>query len=378
MLIIKTYILITLNRIVRQISEVLITLISAVLLFSLITTITLSFASSTVVAAATTSNSIMRSGNLTKNNTSSETPNTGSSKNPNSFHPPNAGQQQIARQQNVSQGKISVVASFFPIYEFVKAVGGNRIEASTLVPIGAEPHDFDPTIQQIQKANAAKLLVYNGASMEEPWIHELSPQNTIDTSKGITLLPNPSDPQIKGPNDPHIWLDPVLAIQQVQNIRAGLDKADPKNSQYYDQNAQDFIGQLNKLDTAFRGNLSSSNCAKKDFIAFHQAFGYFANQYGLTQHSIHEGLTPNGEVLPQKLVEVVTLASNLGLKVIYSEDLIDPRSAQSIAEQVPGAKVVVLSPIEGVKPSELNAGIGYLDKMYQDLAALKEGLQCRR
>ena len=279
--------------------------------------------------------------------------------------------------QQSNQTKIKVVASFFPIYQFVKAVGGDRIDASVLIPIGAEPHDFDPTIQEIQKANSANLLVYNGASMEEPWIHNLTPQNAIDTSKGIKLLANPSDPQIKGPNDPHIWLDPVLAIHQVQNIRDGLDKVDPKNTAYYNQNAQNFIEQLNKLDTAFRGNLSSSNCAKRDFIPFHLAFGYFASRYGLTAHPIHEGLTANGEVLPQKLVEVVNIAKNLGVKVIYSEDLIDPRSSQAIAEQIPGAKVAVLSPIEGINATEQKAGIGYLDKMYQDLAALKVGLQCK-
>ena len=274
------------------------------------------------------------------------------------------------------QTKISVVASFFPIYEFVKAVGGNRIDLSVLIPIGSEPHNFDPTIQEIQKANSANLLVYNGASMEEPWIHTLAPQNEVDTSKGVNLLANPSDPDIKGPNDPHIWLDPVLAIKQVQNIRDGLDKVDPKNTAYFNQNAQNFIWQLNKLDMAFKGNLTSSNCAKRDFIPFHLAFGYFAPQYGLTQHPIHEGLTPSGEVLPQKLVEVVNLAKNLGLKVIYNEDLLDPRSSQTIAEQIPGTKVMVLSPVERINATEQNGGIGYIDKMYQDLSALKVGLQC--
>lgn len=276
-----------------------------------------------------------------------------------------------------NQTKINVVASFFPIYEFVKAVGGDKISKSVLIPIGAEPHNFDPTIQEIQKANSANLLVYNGASMEEPWIHNLTPQHEVDTSKGINLLANPSDPDIKGPNDPHIWLDPVLAVKQVQNIRDGLDKVDPKNTAYYNQNAQNFIGQLNKLDIAIKGNLTSSNCAKKDFIPFHLAFAYFAPQYGLIQHPIHQGLTPSGEVLPQKLVEVVNLAKNLGLKVIYNEDLIDPRLAQTIAEQIPGTKVMVLSPVERINATEQNAGIGYIDKMYQDLSALKVGLQCK-
>jgi zinc transport system substrate-binding protein len=203
--------------------------------------------------------------------------------------------------QNSGQAKINVVASFYPIYQFVKAVGDDRINLSVLIPFGSEPHDFDPTIQQAQKANSADLLVYNGASMEEPWIHNVTPKNMVDASTGITLLANPGDPEIKGPNDPHIWLDPVLAIKQVQNIRDGLDKVDPKNAAYYNQNAQNFIGQLNKLDAAFRGNLTSSNCAKRDFIPFHLAFAYFAKQYGLNVHPIHEGLTPNGEVLPQKL-----------------------------------------------------------------------------
>ena len=288
-----------------------------------------------------------------------------------------ANQTNTNANQQSGQDKINVVASFYPIYEFVKAVGGEGINLSVLIPIGAEPHDFDPTIQQVQHANSANLLVYNGASMEEPWIHNLTPQNTVDTSKGINLLANPNDPEIKGPNDPHIWLDPVLAIKQVQNIRDGLDKVDPKNAAYYNHNAQNFIGQLKKLDTAFRGNLTSSNCAKRDLIPFHLAFAYFAKEYGLNVHPVHEGLTPNGEVLPQKLVEVVNLAKNLGLKVIYSEDLIDPRSAQAIAEQIPGAKVMVLSPIEGVNATEQKAGVTYLDKMYQDLAELKEGLQCK-
>jgi zinc transport system substrate-binding protein len=338
-------------KIMNEILKGLVTLLIAMVLVGATTVVS----PLKVVAANSTSHN-----NVTTNQTKS-----------NSSPAINASQKSI-------QSKISVVASFFPIYEFVKAVGGDRIDATALIPIGEEPHNFDPTIQEIQKANSANLLVYNGASMEEPWIHNLTPQNAVDTSKGINLLANPSDPDIKGPNDPHIWLDPVLAIKQVQNIRDGLDKVDPKNTAYFNQNAQNFIGQLNTLDMAFKGNLSSSNCAKRDFIPFHLAFGYFAPQYGLTQHPIHEGLTPSGEVLPQKLVEVVNLAKNLGLKVIYNEDLIDPRSAQTIAEQIPGTKVMVLSPVERINATEQNAGIGYIDKMYQDLSALKVGLQCKK
>ena len=277
---------------------------------------------------------------------------------------------------NVNTPKIKVVASFYPVYEFVKKVGGDKVDASVLVPIGVEPHDFDPTIQQIQSIESAAILVYNGVGMEITWINKVDPKFAVDTSKGLNL-PAGNDPEIHAPTDPHIWLDPVLAIQQVENIRDGLSKADPNNAPYYDQNAQKFIGQLKSLDASIRGNISSSNCAKKDFIAFHNAFGYFAKEYSLNQHSIHEGLTPEGELLPQRLVEVVQLAKNLGINIIYSEDLIDPRSSQVIADEIPNGKVMVLSPIEGINKQEQQKGVGYLDKMYENLAVLKEGLQCK-
>ena len=272
--------------------------------------------------------------------------------------------------------KLKVVASFFPIYEFVKKVGGDKVDASVLVPLGVEPHDFDPTIQQIQGVESAAMLVYNGAGMEAAWINKVNPKFAVDTSKGLNLLAG-NDPEIHAPTDPHIWLDPILAIHQVENIRHGLSKVDPSNTAYYDRNAQTFIGQLKSLDASIRGNLSSSNCAKRDFIAFHNAFSYFAKQYGLNQHSI-KGLTPEGEILPQRLVEVVQLAKNLGINIIYSEDLIDPRSSQAVADEIPNGKVMVLSPIEGISKQEQQQGIGYLEKMYQDLSALKEGLQCKK
>jgi zinc transport system substrate-binding protein len=274
---------------------------------------------------------------------------------------------------NVS--KIKVVASFFPVYEFVKKVGGDKVDASVLIPVGAEPHDFDPTIQQIQNAQSA-AVVYNGAGMEATWINKINPKFAIDTSKGINLL-STKDPEIHAITDPHIWLDPILAIHQVENIRDGLIKVDSNNAMYYKNNAKNFIGQLKSLDTAIRGNLSSPNCAKRDFISFHNAFSYFAKEYGLKQHSI-QGLTPEGEILPQRLVEVVQLANKLGINIIYSEDLVDPRSAQAIAAEIPNGKVMVLSPIEGIKPQEQHQGIDYLAKMYQDLSALKQGLQCKK
>jgi zinc transport system substrate-binding protein len=280
--------------------------------------------------------------------------------------------------------KIRIVASFYPIYEFAKQVGGNKVEVSTLIPVGVEPHDYEPTVQQILTAQSSDILVYNGAGLE-PWIKKINAKFAVDTSQGLQLLQMSNEVSAKrggggAPGevvDPHIWLDPILAKHQVEKIRDALLRVDPMNKDYYIMNAQRFIGQLNSLDSSIRSQLSASKCPKKDFIVFHNAFSYFAKRYGLNQHSIHEGLTPEGEILPQRLQEIVQLARNLGLNVIYSEDLADPRLSNVIAGEIPNGKVIILSPIEGINQEEQKAGIGYLDKMNQDTNNLKVGLDCK-
>ena len=271
-----------------------------------------------------------------------------------------------------NESKIKIVASFYPIYEFVKKVGGDKVDVSTLIPVGVEPHDFDPTIQQIQGAESADLVIYNGAGLER-WIDKINAKFKIDASQGLSLLTS-NDTETAGGHDPHVWLDPILVQAQVEKIKDALVNIDPANSQYYQSNANKFIAELNNLDNKIKTDLAT--CNKKDFIAFHNAFTYFADRYGLNQHSIH-GITPEGEVLPQRLQEVIQLARDLGLNTIYSEDLVDPRSAEVIAQEIPNGKVLILSPIEGINAEEQDAGVDYLDKMNEDIDNLKIGLECQ-
>ena len=274
---------------------------------------------------------------------------------------------------NTNQSRIKVVASFYPVYEFVKEIGRNKVDVTSLVPIGVEPHDFEPTIQQIQNAETADLVVYNGAGLEK-WIDKINAKFKVEASQGLNLLMS-NDTGTSGTYDLHVWLDPILAEMEVENIRDALVKIDPANTQYYKANADRFIGKLNDLDDRIKTELAT--CNKKDFIAFHNAFTYFANRYGLNQHSIHQGLTPEGEVLPQRLQEVIELARDLGLHTVYSEDLVDPRSSEVIAQEIPNGKVLILSPIEGINSEEQRAGIGYLDKMNENVENLKIGLECQ-
>ena len=280
--------------------------------------------------------------------------------------------------------KVKVVASFYPIYDFVQKIGGDRVEVSSIIPPGVEPHDWEPTIQQRLEAEASDMIVYNGAGFEK-WIEEIDAKFRVDTSEGLELLEGSSEggdhqtsarghTDLNENADPHIWLDPILAKYQIEKIRDGLIKIDPTNTNYYNGNAKKFIAELDSLDAFIRSELS--NCDKIDFIAFHNAFTYFSNRYGLNQHSVYEGVSPEGDILPQRLQEIIKLSRELNIDTIYAEDLIDPRLVNVIATEIPNGKVLILSPIEGIDEEEQKVGKGYIDKMRQNIENLKVGLRC--
>ena len=266
-----------------------------------------------------------------------------------------------------SNSRLNIVASFYPIFEFVKQIGGDRVAVTSLIPVGVEPHDYEPTIQQIQNAESADAIFFNGLGFESSWLSRIDNNNLVDTSLGANIT------NTGNPIDPHIWLDPILVKNQVKNIEKALIELDPENKEYYQNNAINFTTALGSLDALIRSTLQT--CDKKDFIAFHDAFSYFANRYGLKQHSI-QGASPEGEVLPQRIQEIVELARDLGINVLYSEELVDPRFAEIIAQEIPNGRVLILSPIEGIDSDEQEAGIGYLDKMRENIDNLKVGLQC--
>ena len=280
---------------------------------------------------------------------------------------PNIGSSNIS---NLSR-KLVVVSSIFPIDEFVKQVGGDMIESSLIIPAGIEPHDFDPTISHIQTISSADVLVYNGLGIEN-WLTKIESAHKIDASNGLNA--SYSDKR-NMTLDPHVWLDPLLAKKQVENIRDGLILIDPNNKDVYNSNAKSFLADLDELDKTIRTQLES--CKKKDFISFHNSFSYFAKRYGLTQHSISES-GPEAEVTSARLVEIINVAKNLNLDVIYSEELMDPRYAQVIAQEIPNGKVFVLSPIEGLTKNEQDAGIRYIDKMNENIRNLYLGLECNQ
>ncbi len=271
--------------------------------------------------------------------------------------------------------QMKVLVSFYPLYEFTKAIGGERIDVSIIVPAGIEPHDWEPTIQDLQKMQDADMIVINGAGFET-WLDDFVTSNPnvfiVDTSKGIELLEgsqihheNEDGERDKSNKDPHIWLNPVLAKKQVQNMANGLIELDPENANYYQKNVDVYNLKLDLLDNKIRTELST--CDKKDFIAFHDAFSYFANEYDLNQYTI-VGVDANAEPTAVTLQKIIQNAQNLGLHIIYTEESVNPRISEVIADEIDG-QVLVLSPIEIADNNS-----DYIKKMEQNLLNLKEEL----
>ncbi len=285
--------------------------------------------------------------------------------------------------------KLSVMTSFYPMYDFTQKIGGDKVNVTNMVPSGMEPHDWEPAASDIVALEQADVFVYSGAGMEH-WVEDVlnSLENkdlvTVEASEGITLLEghhhhdeedadehHEDDHQDEPGYDPHVWIAPMNAKQQMENIKNALVKADPINKDHYESNYTMWSAECDKLDQEYKDVLSG--VSEKDIVVSHEAFGYLCDAYGLHQLGI-QGIEPDSEPDPGRMAEIQDFVTEHGVKVIFSEELVSPKVAQAIADAT-GAKVKVLSPLEGLSDEQQAAGDDYFAVMRQNLDALKEALQ---
>ena len=262
--------------------------------------------------------------------------------------------------------KLQVISSFYTLHEFSQNIGQEKVDVTLLVPVGVEPHDWGPTIKDVQRMQKSDLIIINGIGFEN-WVDNLDETDyqgvIVDTSNGI-LVRNFDQEQINSSGDPHIWLNPVYAKIQVQNIANAFSNSDPDNQQYYQFNAAKYIEQLDLLDLKIRNELSDCN---QDFVAFHDAFSYFADEYNLNQHTIISSNSPHGEATARTLEEIISTSRELNIKVIFSEENVNTRTSEIIANEIDG-KVLVLSTLEIFSDGT------YISKMTENLSNLEEAL----
>ena len=173
--------------------------------------------------------------------------------------------------------------------------------------------------------------------------------------------------------DPHIWLDPILVKQQVNVIRDGLIQADPQNKEHYEENARIYNNKMDALDMKIGSALSS--CQKDTIVPFHNAFTYLGERYDIHIMAL-SGMTPDSEASAAEIAEFVDFVKDNDIKVIFSEELVDPRLAEVIAEEA-NARVMLFSPVEALNPEEVGTNVSYIDKMEQNLDSLKVALECQ-
>ena len=272
--------------------------------------------------------------------------------------------------------RLQVVASYYPLYDFARQVGGDKVSVTNVTPAGAEPHDYEPTPKALADAQHAAVFIYNGGQLE-PWAAGFLSDYThtiVKASAGIALQATSDENDAsKQVQDPHFWLDPVFAQQIIRNIQQGLTQADPADGAYFAQNAESYIAKLSQLDATFRTGLAT--CQTRTLVTSHAAFGYLAKRYNLTVYAI-AGLNPDEEPSAGKLAEITQIVRDQHIRYIFFERLVSPRLADTIAAET-GAHTLVFDPIEGVSDAAQAQGKNYLAIQQDNLGSLRTALACR-
>ncbi len=266
-----------------------------------------------------------------------------------------------------SNGTMRVVATFYPLADFAERIGGGHVSVRTITPAGSEPHDYEPTPRDLLAAREASVVLMNGGL--DAWMDRIVP----DLKRGGVRVARMTDviPSIE--KDPHAWLDPVLAERMVAAIQDAFVSADPAHAEEYRANGERVVSDLRGLNDEYVKGLAT--CASRTVVVSHDAVGYLGARYGLRILPI-AGLSPDEEPSPRRMTEIASLARAAGAHVIFFEELVSPKLAETIAREI-GARTDVLDPIEGLTENKKATGANYFTLMRQNLDALRSALLCQ-
>jgi len=262
--------------------------------------------------------------------------------------------------------RMVVAASIAPLANFSREVGGDRVTVKLLVPPGSNPHTYQITPDEMEALSTASVLVLNGIGLEF-WAKGIVDATgnpkliVIQTADGIPVLDHSEG---EGGN-PHVWLDPIDAIHQVNAIRDAFIKADPAHRDDYTRNAARYVAKLKQLDAYIRSQVATFR--SRSFVTFHPTWVYFANRYGLDEAATIES-SPGKEPSPADISNAIAVAKKLHVKAIFAEPQVYPKAANVVAEEV-GAKVVMLNAFG--KPPRYD----YIKMMRSNVQAMGEAMR---
>lgn len=277
-------------------------------------------------------------------------------------------------------GKLSIITTLFPQYDFCREIAGDRADVSLLLPPGVESHTFEPTSADIIKIEKSDVFIYTGDSMEA-WAGRIigSINNTdlrvVDISENISMKETEShhSHEHSHEKDPHIWTSPKNAMIIVEHILRNLIEADPENKDYYTANAQNYIRRLGNLDLDFR-DLVEKSVNKKVIFGGRCAFLYFLEEYGLDYMSAYASCSTENEPSADNLTNIIDTVKKEKISAIYYEELTDPKIGRTLCEET-GAELLLLHSCHNVSKEDFESGVTYLSLMQQNLENLRKGLQ---
>ncbi|MCX7714385.1 MAG: metal ABC transporter substrate-binding protein [Clostridia bacterium] len=276
------------------------------------------------------------------------------------------------QKSNSDTQTVKVSVTFNAMQEFAKAVGGDKVEVSAIIPDGMEPHDFEPKAQDIMALSNADVFVYNGLGMEN-WVQEaLDAANNADliviqASSGIDPIANTESREMDehGRYDPHVWLSIKGAQIEAANIKDALIKADPKNKDFYEKNCSDFISQLENLYNEY--SLKIQSLKRKNLVTGHAAFAYLCRDFGLEQNSV-EDVFAEGEPSAQQLGELVKYCRDNHVTTVFAEEMASPEISQTLADEI-GARVETIYTIESNEDDKT-----YLQRMEENISKIYDSM----
>ncbi len=259
--------------------------------------------------------------------------------------------------------KIKVAATIFPIYDFVRNIGGEYVEPVLIVPPGSSPHTFSPSFSDVKKITGAKVVFYNNFGLDD-WVLKLA------KNAGIPLETNVNEglqDVVKAHNgNPHLWLNPEYAISQCEVIEKTLEKIDPKHKSYYEQNFEKYSNEIRREANSLKKEVDSLKSRK--FIAFHPAYTYFAEFFSLEEAGVIEKV-PGQKPNPKDLAEIENLIKEEHIKAIFSEPQIFSSILKTISQDT-GVKILVLDPLGGTDGRK-----SYIELLRFDVNEICRGLK---
>ncbi|WP_195940462.1 metal ABC transporter solute-binding protein, Zn/Mn family [Romboutsia sp. 1001713B170131_170501_G6] len=274
-------------------------------------------------------------------------------------------------------GKINVYTTVFPIYDFTRNIGKDKININYVVPPGVEPHDYEITPKLMKDIQNADLLIKNGLGLDS-FADKIKSENKlqiVDASEGIKPLTYDEEQNHEkesheshnhGQYDPHVWLNVDLAMKECENIKNALIKADEKNKDFYEKNYNEYIEKLKKLKSNYDENLKDKK--NKSIIVSHGAYEYLCDEYNINQISI-TGISPNQEPSLSKISEIANYAKKNNIKYILFDGLVNPNVAKTIADEA-NIKTTVLYSIDNISKKDFDNNKDYISLMNKNLETL--------